>query len=93
MAHEQGGLLVRLAGRLSGAQVPDLLQACASGHGSVRLDLTDLLSADPVGLEALRRLSEKGADLIGVPEYIQLKLETMMREAAINRPLGNKPLS
>ena len=93
IAHEQGGLLVRLAGRLGGAQVPDLLQACAAARGLVRLDLIDLVSADTVGMEALRRLREKGADLIGVPEYIQLKLETMTREAALHRPFDEKPHS
>lgn len=91
VAQECGGRLVRLAGRLGRAQVPDLLEACATGQGFVRIDLSDLLSADVVGMEALQRLREKGADLVSVPEYIQLKLETMTREASVHRPRNDKP--
>jgi hypothetical protein len=93
ITHEFGVRLVCLAGCLGSAQVPALLEGCASARGSVRLDLSDLVSADAVGLKALWRLREKGADLIGAPEYIHLKLETMTREAAIDRPLDRKPHS
>ena len=67
--------IVRLAGRLSAAQVPELLTACADQAG-IELDLTDLLSADPSGIEALQRLRRKGATLSGTPGYIQLQLHT-----------------
>ncbi len=93
VAQEPGGRLVRLAGRLGRAQVPDLLEMCAPVHGLVRIDLTDLLSADSVGIEALQRVQQKGADLFGVPEYIQLKLDAMAREARANRRPGQEPRS
>src|SRR5436190_19712770 len=48
------GRLVRLAGRLTVAQVPELLQECAES-GPLRLDLTDLVSADPAGIGVLQR--------------------------------------
>jgi CheY-like chemotaxis protein len=67
--------IVRLAGRLSVAQVPELLTACAD-HAGIELDLTDLLSADASGIEALQRLRRKGATLSGTPGYIQLQLHT-----------------
>ena len=67
--------IVRLAGRLGVAQVPELLRACgAPDH--LQLDLTDLVSADVAGLEALQRARARGARLVGVPGYIQLKLDT-----------------
>ena len=67
--------IVRLAGRLSVAQVPELLIACA-GQSGMELDLTDLLSADAAGIEALQRIRRGGATLSGIPGYIQLQLHT-----------------
>jgi hypothetical protein len=67
--------VVRLAGRLSVAQVPELLTACAD-EGPLELDLSELVSADPAGIEALRRVRRKGATLVGTPGYIQLKLDS-----------------
>jgi ABC-type transporter Mla MlaB component len=67
--------VVRLAGRLSVAQVPELLTACA-GIGAVEIDLTDLVSADGAGIEALQRARTQGATLVGTAGYIQLKLDS-----------------
>jgi len=67
--------IVRLAGRLSAAQVPELFNTWA-GQGSIELDLTDLMSADAAGIEALQRIRRSGATLSGTPGYIQLQLHT-----------------
>jgi len=67
--------VVRLAGRLTVAQVPELLASCA-GSGVLDLDLKDLVSADPAGIEALQQLRARGATLTGAPGYIQLKLDS-----------------
>jgi hypothetical protein len=67
--------IVHLAGRLCVAQVPELLRACA-GADRLQLDLTDLVSADMAGVEALQRVRARGASLVGVPGYIQLKLDS-----------------
>jgi hypothetical protein len=69
------GWTVLLAGRLMAAQVHELWGTCAGIGGDVRVDLTDLLSADPVGVDALRRLRHGGAELIGVPTYFRQWLE------------------
>ena len=66
---------MRLAGRLSVAQVPELLGACAEAL-PIQIDLTDLVSVDEAGIEALQRLRDRGATLIGAPGYLQLKLDT-----------------
>jgi len=76
VVEEPGRRLVRLAGRLSVAQVPELLEACAQGR-PLEVDLTDLVSADPSGVEALQRLRRGGATLVGAPGYLQLKLDSM----------------
>ena len=70
--------IIRLAGRLGEAEVPELLTAC-SGRGPVQLDLSDLVSTDCVGLEALHRVRARGAAFVGVPRHIQLWLDSPFR--------------
>lgn len=66
--------VVELAGRLEAAQVHELREICASPIGRLCIDLTDLLSADAVGIDALRRLRISGAELVGVPQYLRRSL-------------------
>lgn len=68
--------IVRVAGCLSAAQVPALLEACAEDSGALHVDLTDLVSVDVAGVDALQRLQAGGAALIGVPGFIQMKLQS-----------------
>jgi hypothetical protein len=69
--------LIRLAGRLAEAQVPDLFNVCAASTTSVQLDLGNLISVDLVGLDALHRLRQRGTVFTEVPEYIRLKLNAL----------------
>jgi anti-anti-sigma regulatory factor len=66
--------IVHLAGHLNAAQVPELRRVCDTAAGPVRIDLTDLLSADAVGLDALRRLRRAGAELVGIARYLRRSL-------------------
>jgi len=75
VVQEEDRRIVRLAGRLGTAQVPELIRACGA-PANLQLDLTDLVSADVAGLEALQQARARGALLVGVPGYIQLKLDT-----------------
>ena len=69
--------VVRVEGRLGGAQVPDLLQVCTGiSRHLLNIDLTDLLNADLAGVEALRQLRREGATLAGLSEYLRLKLDS-----------------
>ena len=70
---------VTVAGQLADAHIPDLLMACGKISTALRVDLTDVLSADPIAVEALRRIRDDGAQLVGVPGYIQLKLDSLGR--------------
>jgi hypothetical protein len=72
--------VVRVAGRLTEAQVPDLLRVCAANAGRVQIDLGELVSADSVGLETLHRLRTSGARIVDAPRFIELTLDTMSRE-------------
>lgn len=81
IVQEEDRRVVRLAGRLADAQVPELLIACGE-PGPLQLDLSDLVSADPVGLDALQRVQARGATLVDVPGYIRLQLESPSRMRA-----------
>lgn len=65
-----GACTISLAGHLKAEQVPELRGLCAD-CGSIRIDLTDLLSADAVGIDALRRLGRGGAEFVGVAQYLR----------------------
>jgi hypothetical protein len=62
---------VSLAGHLRAEQVPELCRLCGTVGSRVRIDLTDLLSADPIGIDALRRLGRGGAEFVGVAQYLR----------------------
>ena len=64
---------MRLAGRLTAAQLPELLGVC---EPPLRIDLTELVSADAAGVEALQRLRDQGALLLAVSGYLQMKLDS-----------------
>jgi hypothetical protein len=68
--------VVRVAGRLGVAHVPELMTACL-GEGALELNLSDLASADIAGIEALERVRGKGATLVGTPGYIKLKIDSI----------------
>jgi hypothetical protein len=71
------GCTIHVAGRLAGAHVDDLLELCAAASGHLRIDLTDLLSVDRTSVEALRHLANTGADLVGVPQYLNFELKSL----------------
>jgi hypothetical protein len=70
--------LIRLVGRFTAAQVPDLLQAHATADRVVHLQLGELVSVDAAGLDVLCRLQRGGTSLVDVPVYIQLKIDAVL---------------
>jgi hypothetical protein len=81
MHPEKDRLVIRLAGRLGKAQVPVLFDACASAAGPPMLELEDLISADAAGMDALLRIEEQGAELLGLPEHIRLTLDALSKNS------------
>jgi len=74
-SEEAGGVrTVRIAGRLV-SPATDELQRLARGALAVRLDVSQLVSADEEGLRVLESLREGGAELVGTPPFIQLLLQ------------------
>ena len=74
VAYQAGWYVVRVAGRLTDVQVPDLLRVCAALE-PLQLDLAQLDSANAVGIEALQRLQKAGAQIVGATHFIQLLLD------------------
>ena len=70
-------LILHLAGDLTEEYVPAFLEACASEGARLVIELDELLSADAVGLDALRRVEERGAMLVALPFYLRLKLDKL----------------
>jgi len=69
--HEEAGVL-RLAGRLGAAEVPEFERS--AGAGVRALDLADLTGADEEGLAAIRRLRDRGLEVRNASHYLALAL-------------------
>jgi anti-anti-sigma regulatory factor len=67
--------VVRIAGRLSGTAVAQLKKACDPIEDPFIVDLSTLLFADDEGINAIRALVDKGAQIHGVSPFIQLLLD------------------
>jgi anti-anti-sigma regulatory factor len=68
---------IRIEGKLTSADVPDVRAACESANLPLRLDLSGLRSTDSDGIRALQSLSEAGAELHGANPYVrQLLIQT-----------------
>ena len=67
--------LIKLDGRLTGEDVPELCRVCRQVMGPMSLDLTDLRSVDRQGAGALRELKAKGAEFTGLSPYVRLLVE------------------
>lgn len=62
--------------------MPELLETCGQKTLSIQLHLGDLISVDTVGLYALQRLRQAGAELLEVPSYIKLKLDALSERSS-----------
>jgi len=67
--------VVHVAGRLSGGAVAQLREACDPIEDAFVLDLSNLLFADATGIDIIRTIVEKGAEVRGASPFVQLLLE------------------
>ena len=67
--------IVSVAGRLSGVAVAQLKNVCDPIEGALVLELLNLLSADAEGIDFIRTLGRKGAEIRGASPFIQLLLD------------------
>src|SRR5436190_7906978 len=73
---DSGTRIVRIEGWLEGEAVDELERVIGGGSGALRLDLSELRSADKAGLAALRAHRAAGASIVGASPYIRLLLGT-----------------
>lgn len=66
---------LKIDGRLTSEEVPELRLACDRVEGRLVLDLSGLQSADRQGVSVLQELRTKGVELIGASPYLQLLLD------------------
>lgn len=85
-------MVVRVAGRFRHAQVPDFIETCAVAGSPLRIELSELCSADAVGLDALVRVGDQGAVFEGMPTYLQLTIEPIARSGRPAPRRGTPPV-
>ena len=68
-------MALKLDGRLTSEEVPELRRVCADLKGQATLDLTDLQFADRTGVSVLRELRAHGAKFTGASPYIELLID------------------
>src|SRR5262245_21924381 len=73
------GTAVTVDGRLAVGAVRELERIVDSARSPVVLDLTNLLSADDVGVATLRALARRGVRLTGMSPYVTLLLRDPAR--------------
>lgn len=71
--------VVSVAGWLDGDAVNELSRACREIEGPVTLELSELLNADASGMELLRALRAKGAEIRGLSPYLRLLIDQTAR--------------
>jgi len=70
---------IQLEGRLTADEIGELEQLVADDPSAVRLDLTELRSADAVALALLRRLRREGVEICGAPPHLAWRIEEESR--------------
>jgi anti-anti-sigma regulatory factor len=71
--------VVRIAGRLSSTAVAPLKKACDPIEDPFVIDLSNLLFADDKGIDAIRAIVDKGAQIHGASPFVQLLLDNAPR--------------
>ena len=69
---EGHGHILHVAGRLTGPAITQLSKACAPMEGRFVLDLSKLKFADDAGVEEIRSLCDRGAEIRGASYFIKM---------------------
>ena len=66
--------VIQVAGDLKGQAVIELKRLCRETAGQLSLDLSNLHSTGPVGVQLIRELAGQGVSISGVSPYMELVL-------------------
>ncbi len=72
-----GGWMVRLAGRLAGEFVGEAERTCRSVETPRLIDATELQGADADGLAFLVKIIEDGGRVEGLSGYLAMRVDTL----------------
>ena len=67
--------VVHLSGRLAEDSIQQLTNVCEPMEDNFVLDLSELLFADDAGIDVIRSLREKGAEISGASWFIKLLID------------------
>ena len=67
--------VVHVSGRLVVSSIKQLAGVCEPLEGNFVLDLSELVFADAAGIDVIRSLREKGADISGMSSFIKLLID------------------
>ena len=67
--------VIQIDGRLQAVDIPELDKEIDSVDRRLVLDLSELQSAVPAGIERLRKLAAEGAEFRGASPYVQMLLD------------------
>ena len=67
--------VVQVSGRLVESFIRQLTDLCGPMEGNFVLDLSNLAFADDAGIDVIRSLREKGADISGASLFIKLLID------------------
>ena len=66
--------VIQVAGELKGQGVVELERLCRETPGRLSLDLSNLRSSGPGGVELIRELAARGVEISGITPYMGLLL-------------------
>jgi len=67
--------VIHVSGRLVESFIQQLTDVCEPIEGNFALDLSELVFADDAGIDVIRSLREKGADISGASSFIKLLID------------------
>ena len=67
--------VVCVSGRLVVSSIQQLTGVCEPMEGNFMLDLSELVFADDAGINIIRSLREKGAEISGASSFIKLLID------------------
>ena len=67
--------VVCVSGRLVVSSIQQLTGVCEPMEGNFMLDLSELVFADDAGIDIIRSLREKGAEISGASSFIKLLID------------------
>jgi len=72
--------VVHIAGHLAGVAVQEFQDMCDSFEEPFVVDLSSLLFADDEGINALRAIIDRGAQVLGASPFVELLLDHAEQE-------------